>query len=221
MSAIACELRTVRLYGPLGTAFGRVHRLAVSSAAEAVRALCVLFPGFERHMVESKDKGIGYAVFYGKRNLEKEALRDDTNEDIRIAPMLIGSKNGGIFNIILGAALVVVGVIGNAYGGWGTPFINAGIAMIAGGAVQLLSPTTKPRSSDNGSGQGSYIFSGAVNTTAQGNPVPVLYGEMIVGSAVISAGLVASDGTVIAGTVPEGGYSVTNTGRDKNATAED
>jgi len=35
----------------------------------------------------------------------------------------------------------------------------------------------------------SYVFNGAVNTTAQGHPVPVGYGRMIVGSAVISAGI--------------------------------
>ena len=35
----------------------------------------------------------------------------------------------------------------------------------------------------------SYAFDGAVNTTRQGNPVPICYGSMIVGSQVISAGL--------------------------------
>jgi len=40
------KLRTIRLYGPLGTRFGREFRLAVDSPAEAVRALCVLLPGF-------------------------------------------------------------------------------------------------------------------------------------------------------------------------------
>ena len=34
------RIRTVRLYGWLGRAFGREHRLAVASPAEAVRALC-------------------------------------------------------------------------------------------------------------------------------------------------------------------------------------
>ena len=35
----------------------------------------------------------------------------------------------------------------------------------------------------------SYLFNGAVNTTEQGQPIPLLYGELIVGSAVVSAGL--------------------------------
>lgn len=211
----AQELRTVRLYGRLGAEFGRVHRLAVRSAAEAVRALCVLLPGFERHMMQSKDNGVGYAVFYGKRNLDKDQLVDAAGEDIRIAPILQGAKNGGLFNIILGAVLVVAGTLGAEFGlGF---LIPIGWSMIVGGAIQMLTPTTKTNTGQSQNNQGSYVFSGAVNTTAQGNPVPVLYGEMIVGSAVISAGLVAADGTVIAGQVPSGGRSVTYNGSEAAA----
>jgi predicted phage tail protein len=69
-----------------------------------------------------------------------------------------------------------------------------GVSMAMGGVVQLLSPQQRGLSTrdspDNGA---SYSFNGPVNTSAQGNPVPVLYGRMIVGSAVISAGIYAED----------------------------
>jgi predicted phage tail protein len=39
----------------------------------------------------------------------------------------------------------------------------------------------------------SFLFDGPVNTIAQGHPVPVGYGEMYVGSAVISAGIVTEE----------------------------
>ena len=39
----------------------------------------------------------------------------------------------------------------------------------------------------------SYNFNGPVNTTAQGNPVPLLYGELFVGSSTISAGIYSED----------------------------
>jgi predicted phage tail protein len=65
---------------------------------------------------------------------------------------------------------------------------------VLGGVAQMLSPQQKGLSSkdspDNGA---SYNFNGPVNTQAQGNPVPLLYGRMIVGSAVISAGIYAED----------------------------
>jgi predicted phage tail protein len=192
------KLRTIRLYGKLGTQFGRVHRLAVASAAEAVRALRVLLPGFERELVTAKDRGVAYAVFIGRRNIGADALHYPVgDDDIRIAPVLQGSKNGGVFSTILGAVVIAISAVGS-YFAPGNPLsaygYQMGAALILGGVAQMLSPqqtglSTKD-SPDNGA---SYNFNGPVNTSAQGNPVPVLYGEMIVGSAVISAGIYAED----------------------------
>lgn len=196
LNASSGELRTIRLYGRLGARFGRVHRMAVKSAAEAVRALSVQIPGLERHLMESKDRGEGYAVFYGKSSLSEDELRNPCgSDDIRIAPMLLGAKSGWV-NIILGAVLVFVGGLLTAfgYGAIGVPLVNMGYAMALGGIVQLLSPSPKGRSAqDRPENQPSYAFNGAVNTQAQGNPVPVLYGRLIVGSAVVSAGISAVD----------------------------
>ena len=63
--------------------------------------------------------------------------------------------------------------------------------MVLGGVVQLLSPQQSYDSASSVSPENkpSYNFNGPVNTTAQGHPVPLCYGRMIVGSAVISAGL--------------------------------
>ena len=76
----------------------------------------------------------------------------------------------------------------------GSAVASLGTALMLGGVMQLLSPQQKGLSAkdspDNGA---SYNFNGPVNTTAQGNPVPLLYGELIVGSAVISAGIYSED----------------------------
>ena len=62
--------------------------------------------------------------------------------------------------------------------------------MILGGVAQMIAPTAKSSDpSERPENQPSYVFNGAVNTTAQGHPVPVGYGRLIVGSAVISAGI--------------------------------
>jgi len=191
------QARTVRLYGRLGALFGRQFKLHLDSntPAEAIAALCSQIRGFRAYLSSAKDRGMGFAVFVGKRNLKEDELSAPAGaEDIRIAPILLGSKNGGLFNVILGAVLIVVGVVGNMYGGWGTPFIQAGIGMMTSGVVQLLSPQPKGlKNADRPDNQPSYVFNGAVNTQAQGNPVPVLYGRMIVGSAVVSAGIHAED----------------------------
>jgi predicted phage tail protein len=88
------------------------------------------------------------------------------NDEIRISPVVIGSKNGGVFNIILGAILIVATFI---------PFLapiapylmSTGIAMIAGGVLQLLTPMPKGLSAkDRPNNAPSYAFNGPINTQA-------------------------------------------------------
>jgi predicted phage tail protein len=194
--------RTIRLYGRLGALFGRQFTLHLDSntPAEAVAALCSQIRGLGAYLSSAKDRGMGFAVFVGKRNLKEDELCAPAGtEDIRIAPMLLGSKSGGMFNIIAGAVLFIVGgfISGWSMGagsGVGGYLMQAGIGMMLGGVVQMLSPQPKAlRNGDRPDNQPSYVFNGAVNTQAQGNPVPVLYGRMIVGSAVVSAGIHAED----------------------------
>jgi predicted phage tail protein len=81
-----------------------------------------------------------------------------------------------------------------------------GVSLILGGVSQLLSPTPQlgqigPTRMSAGGGrtttsegteldpQESYSFSGIQNTSRVGLPVPLVYGETIVGSVVISAGI--------------------------------
>jgi len=198
-------LRTVRLYGRLGAQFGRVHRLAVNSTAEAVRALCVLVPGFEAAMASSAGLGVAYACFVGKRNLSEDQLSHPVGDaDIRIAPMPAGGKRGGLFQTALGAALIVAAVyfapaMGFAalgsQGAIAAPMmLSMGVSLALGGVVQMLSPQQRALSAaDRPENGASYNFNGPVNTSAQGNPVPVLYGRMIIGSATISAGIFSED----------------------------
>ncbi|MGW8306386.1 MAG: tail assembly protein [Achromobacter pulmonis] len=197
-------LRTVRLYGRLGAQFGRVHRLAVNSTAEAVRALCVLTPGFEAAMAASAGNGVSYACFMGQRNLREDELGHPVGDsDIRIAPMPAGGKRAGLFQTVLGAVLVAAAVIYS--GGFGAAFAAQGAvgatamigaSMFIGGVVQMLSPQQRALSAEDRPENGaSYNFNGPVNTSAQGNPVPVLYGHMIIGSATISAGIFSEDQT--------------------------
>lgn len=206
---MAERIRTVRLYGKLGARFGRVHRLAVNSAAEAVRALGVLHKGFDQFLIDSKDMGLAFAVFYGNRNLAAEQLGDPpSHNDIRIAPIVQGSKSGGL-QVVLGIALIAIATIatggiaglasagawGAAIGGTGWGIVGSvGLSLALGGVAQLISGTPKGiDSAESADNKPSYNFSGIKNTTTQGNPVPLLYGEMTTGSACISLGIVAED----------------------------
>ena len=195
------QVRIVRLYGPLGTQFGRVHRLAVHSTAEAIRALCAVLPGFERAFIGCDGAEKRYACFVGKRNIEEDQLAYPVGSDeIRIAPILSGAKRGGLFQTILGAALIAASFFIPPTGAFGIAALSkaavggVGVSLAFGGIVQMLSPQQRGLSAKDSPENGaSYNFNGPVNTSAQGNPVPLLYGEMFVGSAVISAGIAAED----------------------------
>ncbi|QCT21741.1 tail assembly protein [Jejubacter calystegiae] len=202
MAALTYEpMRTIRLYGVLGTTFGREHRLAVASPREAIRALCVIIPGFERFLNTSKQRGLTYAVFSGRRNLVQDELEmDRSDQDIRIAPVIIGSKRAGLLQTILGAVIVAAavmmgpagaGVIGSA-SAWGIGF--SGASMMVGGVVQMLSPqTTGLASKQDPDNRASYAFGSVTNTAAQGYPVGCLYGRRRIGGAIISAGIYVED----------------------------
>lgn len=190
MAALVNEdrIRIIRLYGILGHLFGRYHELVVRSPAEAIGALCNLIDGFEEFMYGAKDRGLTFGVFTGKRNIEAKQLRYPSGSDeIRIAPVVMGNKRAGLLQTIIGVVLVVAAVFFPAL--W-----PAAITMVAGGVISMLSPQTKGLGSqDSPNNRASYSFNGPVNTTAQGGAIPVLYGRMIVGSMVISAGIYAED----------------------------
>ena len=191
-------LREIRLYGELGKRFGRVHHMAVQSVGEAVRALMANHRGFEQALLEVAP---GYRVWTGTNRVADGSEVNQPSgagEVIRIAPAVAGAAKQGVGQIIMGAVLVAAAVVGNIIvpGNPISPYLfKAGAVMILGGVSQMLSPQPD-LSSDSGERQGnvpSYVFNGPINTTAQGHPVPVGYGRMIVGSAVISAGLATQD----------------------------
>lgn len=190
-------MKTIILNGQLGKLFGRRHRLDVATAAEAVRALCANFPGFERHMIETKC--LGYRVKLHDAPLQdpKELHHPVGGNTITITPVVSGAGRG-LGQILLGAALIAVSFIPGlnvaVWAGASTTFaaiaFNVGFSLVLGGVAQMLSPAPKTgQPNERPDNKPSDIFNGPVNTTAQGQPVPVGYGRLIVGGAVISGGL--------------------------------
>jgi len=191
-------MRTVKLYGALGNKFGRTHKLSVKSPSEAIKALCVTIPGFEKFLHKSKDAGLTFAVFNGKKNIGEGELEFSGSKDIRIAPVPVGSKRNGLFQTILGVILIAVAwwnPLGWAAGGaMITGVAGAGVSLAVGGVLQMLSPQAKGLgSSEQVENTPSKMIGGAVNTTALGNPIGILAGERVVGGAIISAGVYAED----------------------------
>lgn len=186
-------VRKVRLYGVLAARFGREFNLAVASPREAMKALAAQLPGFRRFLETSQQRGLVYAVFVGRRNISEAELDFGTGAaDIRIAPMLAGSKKAGLFQTILGVVLIVVGALTSWAGGGA--LVAAGIGMVAGGVMQMLSPQPGGlNTTEQAENTPSYAFGGAVTTVAQGNPVGLGYGRRRIGGALISGGIYAEN----------------------------
>jgi len=193
-------LREIRLYGHLAKFVGRRRFMAaVDTAAEAVRFLIANFPGLKAHITQP---GRHYRVKVGGHAIGSEQLHGPIgNEAISIIPV-IGGAGGGVGQILAGIALVALAVFvpGLGLGLAGSIVTKVGLlggVLILGGVSQLLTPTPTIALSNTNSGtreteldpQKSYSFSGVQNTSRQGVPVPIVYGETIIGSVVISAGI--------------------------------
>lgn len=193
-------MKKIQLLGELGKKFGKNFSMDVKNPAEAVRALCTNFPAFKQHLLDSEKRGIAYKVLVGKEAQTVEDLHNPSGkQSIKFVPVLIGAGGNGVVPVIIGAVLIAVGVVAGVFfpGNPVSPYlISAGIAMVIGGVVQMLTPMpnlNSDTSNNQPDNKPSYVFNGGVNTSAQGYPVPVGYGRMIVGSAVISAGIVAEE----------------------------
>jgi predicted phage tail protein len=192
MSSATLELKTIHLSGELGRKFGRVHKFAIANPAEAIRALCANFKEFRQHLIDSEQRGVGYRVLAADKDTQLDDLHNPTGRaEIKILPVISGAKDGTT-QFILGAALVVasfymppIALVGGAT--MASMAFGIGVSLALGGISQMLAPMPKTKDAPNN--VASYAFSGPVNATAQGTPVPVGYGRLMVGSVVISAGI--------------------------------
>lgn len=190
-------MTNVYLYGHLGRTFGWRWRLDVHSPAEAVRAIMANRPDFQRHLIKHSEPG--YRVFIGP-----DPIKDATGlhhpigrQAIKIVPVVEGGKEAWI-NIVVG--VVIMAAAFASFQWYGVP---AGAALLVGGVgatlaingvTQLLaSAPNAPEVAERPQNKPSFLFNGPVNTIAQGHPVPVGYGRLRVGSAVVSAAILTED----------------------------
>jgi predicted phage tail protein len=192
------SLRTIRVYGRLARFLGRrTFEAAVSSAAEAVRFLLVNFPQLEAHMSQQH-----YRVSVGGYALDEGELHHPSGQQvIKIVPVLTGA--GAVGRILAGVALIGLSIATAGFGGaaiglfgaaapigLGSLALSVGGLLVLGGVSQLLTPVPKmPTGEDSAQDpRKSYSFSGIQQTSRQGVPVPICYGQTLLGSVVVSAG---------------------------------
>ena len=189
-------LKTIKLYGVLGKKFGKEFHLAVESTREAVKALSVQVPGFEQFMLTAHEQGLAFAVFQDDENICEDQIDFETGAKvIKIVPKVIGAGgNNGVFQFVLGVVLIVAGYFTfGATSAYGVALIGAGAGMAIGGITQMLTPKVDAQDQNQDGNRANKGFGGAVTTVAQGNPVPLLYGQRGVGGFIRNAGQFAVD----------------------------
>lgn len=176
----------VLLYGHLGKAFGKEHQFEIQSPAEAFAALRANYPAFERYMI--KHSSPGYFIYVGEEAIKLEQLGHLSQQTIKVVPAVVGAGDGkSILSIVVGV-LIMTFVPGGQ--GIGLALLRGvGWSLIMSGVGGLLFSPPKQQTTEAPENMPSYAFDGAVNTMTQGNPVPICYGRLRVGSQVVSAGL--------------------------------
>ena len=211
-------MKVVKVYGALRELLGQCRfELNVSTPAQAFKALLIIFPQLERFILDSEKDGVAYRMMVGRQHVGEDNVTDlglpfGEREVFSIAPVIAGA-GGGIGRIAIGVGLIAASLIfpgGGLFGGTvfgflggpaasaaflttvGTALSAVGAGLVLSGVSQMISPTPEPITAGRSEEQNqleSFSFSGIVNVSRQGTPVPVVLGRAYAGSVVVSSGL--------------------------------
>jgi predicted phage tail protein len=202
----------IKLHGVLAEQMEQSEwNLHVESPREALHAINVLTDNkLNKNFAENDKANIKYRVLIDGKDFVSPSKYNNASEDldllkedianacnselclnkkaktIDVVPVIEGADE--IATIVIGVVLIVVGIIllPTGFGGY---FIAAGLALVAAGITALL--MEPPEFGDikkiEGTTSASYLFMGPVNTIKEGGPVPIIYGEVLAGSQVVSA----------------------------------
>lgn len=184
--------RKVRVEGELVELFGGESEftIAASSPADIFKCLECNFPKFREYLMECHDKGVEFMCSVADHVMgnEKDLLLNYGEGDMILSPVPAGSKKGITKLLAAIAIIVVVWVTGgfaamSSAAASGTMTLGAAAAMTAvsfainlalAGIQQMMAPDP---SVDNDQ-DSSYLFQGTGQTVIEGDPVPILYGQL-------------------------------------------
>ena len=197
-------LRKIKLYGELAKFVGhKEFEVKADTLSHAVSFLINNFAGVEEYMSPKY-----YQVKVGNYVIDENEIQHPIGqEDIHFVPVIQGAGKG-LGKILLGGALIALsfgvgGVFANplTIGGKGFfGFASAGLGakaafgigagLLLSGVSDMLFPVPEmPEFSSEQDPRISFNFSGTQQTSRAGTPVPVVYGEIVTGSVVISGGI--------------------------------
>ena len=197
-------LRKIKLHGELAKFVGHDEFEAVAhTSAEAIRFLVCNFPDVEAYMSDKY-----YKVLVKDGAITKDGLHDPIGgSEINIVPVISGAGGNNFNQILLGGLLIGAsflfpgaglfgkagleltgGVVTGTMAKIGTALSGIGAALVLNGVYNMIFPTPIPEEQEDDP-RISFAFNGLVNTTRAGTSHPIVYGEIVTGSVVISAGI--------------------------------
>jgi len=215
-------MQAVILKGELGNRFGEKWNVNCENLLGIFKLIECQREGFRPYMLECQENEIDFSVQRGNEYIEDESelLMSVGDKDITITPVPRGSKGAGK---LVAAALLIWGgwALASYAAAGGTATTIGGGGMLApslttyslssGGAMALqavgyglmligtsmglrtINEMLMP-SSDQDEEDDSHLFGGPTNNTAEGVPIPIAYGEIIVGGVVINGSYTATKG---------------------------
>lgn len=189
-------LTTVILGGQLGKKYGRRFEFVLHRPIDAIKALHCNFPDFVETMQGYAEKGMEFRITdlsAGRHDLsleESNTLR--RLKVLRLSPVISGASEQTAkanTQLAIAAVLAVVAVVASA-GGAAPWVVSAMTSMSVSFALQgalghYAAYQSKKNKREQTEKNPSNLFSNQENVTEAGGPVPVGYGQMMVGSTVI------------------------------------
>ena len=186
-------LKKIKVYGTLRKFLGQSEfEVDLNTPREAISFLVCNFKGIEKHMADQF-----YTIQVGVRVITEDLLNFRSQDDIKIIPVV----HGNFLPILLGAGALfgAAKITAGTFLG-STLLVNAltavGTSMIIDGVTSMLTPQETTTSAISGQDSldpsalaSNYSFTGLTNISKAGIPVNLVYGEILVGSIVVSNGV--------------------------------
>ena len=193
-------MQRVILLGEMGQRFGETWEMNVDYMKDIFKLIECQRQGFKEYLLQCHENGTDFAIQRGKEFVgEEELLLSVGNEDIIITPVPAGAKSG-FAKILAAIAIIVVVAATGGFGGVGF-FGNASVvgakaglgiygkiavAMAASLALNGINQLMMPGPEIDKETPDNYLFNGSSEHIKEGLPVPLLYGEMMVGGGLIN-----------------------------------
>lgn len=187
-------MTTIHIHGQLSESFPEVSLIALRKVSDVMLAMDAVYEGFRVTLLKLANMGIHYGVVSDGQDIRslEEAQLNKEPEEIHLIPMICGAGVAAAAGLIAaGAGLMAgAGTVGTLLGISTTLVGQVGLLIAGIGVQMLLAPKPdmpRPESRVSGGSESSFLSSNTANLMTQGSPLPIGYGRLRVGSAVINA----------------------------------